>query len=192
MCCYVAELISIGCGNRAGGSPKLTFEGAVKGRLRLIADFSSDLRNATARGLEHLRAELKPPACQVGNGGFREITPETLGQYGARNAHLVRERRNRPRMRWLAMQQGQGFPDFRVTDAGQPPGLFRRKQRDIASQRFDEQHFRQFREHGLTTGPGCIRITHRIADGVFQPLARRVVADTDSSERVAARQGRPG
>ena len=69
------------------------------------------------------------------------------------------------------MQQGQGFSDFRVADAGQPPGLFLRKQRDIASQRFDEQDFGQLGEHGLTTGPGSIRIIHRIADGVFQPLA---------------------
>jgi hypothetical protein len=41
---------------------ELTFEGAVEGRLRLITNFSSDLHNATARGLEHLRAELKPQA----------------------------------------------------------------------------------------------------------------------------------
>ena len=30
---------------------------------------------------------------------------------------------------------------LRVTDAGQPPGLFRRKQRNITSQSFNEQHF---------------------------------------------------
>jgi hypothetical protein len=63
---------------------KLTFEGAVKGRLRLIANSISDLRNATARGLEHLCYELKPPASQVGNGRLRQITPEALGQYGTR------------------------------------------------------------------------------------------------------------
>jgi hypothetical protein len=44
---------------------KLTFESAVKRRLRLIANFTSDLRNSAARGLQHLRAELKPPAGQV-------------------------------------------------------------------------------------------------------------------------------
>src|SRR4026209_1888937 len=82
---------------------ELTFEGAVKGRLRLIAHLRSDLRNATAAGLENLRTELKPPACEVGNGGFREVTPETLGQYGTRNSDLVCECGNRPRMSRLTM-----------------------------------------------------------------------------------------
>src|SRR4029077_1397000 len=146
-------------------------EGAVKGGLRLIADFSGDLCDTIARGCEQLRAELKPPACEVSNGGLREITPEPLGQYGTRNSYLVRECGNRPRMGRLAMQKGQGFPDFRVADAGQPPGLFQWEQRDVASQSFDEQDFGQLGEHGLPTGPGSIRMIHRIADGVFQPLA---------------------
>src|SRR4029077_6578104 len=34
-------------------------------------------------------------------------------------------------------------------------------------------------DHGLATGPGYVRVTHRIADRVFQPLARGVVADID-------------
>ena len=86
---------------------KLTFEGAVERRLGFVTDLSCDLRNATARGVEHLRSELKAPAGQVGNGRLRQITPEALGQYGTRNSYIVRERRNRPRMCWLAMQQGQ-------------------------------------------------------------------------------------
>jgi hypothetical protein len=57
--------------------------------------------------------------------------------------------------------------------------LFLWEQRDVASQSFDEQYFGQLGEHGLITGPGRIRLTHRIADGVFQPLAGRVVADTN-------------
>src|SRR2546422_6165077 len=114
---------------------------------------------------------FRSPAREVGHGGLREITPETLSQYGTRNSYLDRECGNRPRMGGLAMQQGQGFPDFRVADAGQPPRLFPREERDVASQSFDEQDFGQLGEHGLTTGPGSIRIIHRIADGVFQPLA---------------------
>ena len=89
---------------------EFTFEGAVKGRLRLIADLSSDLRNAAARGFEHLRAELKPPACEVGNGGLREITPETLGQHGTRNSDLVASDGNRPRMGRLRCSRAKAFP----------------------------------------------------------------------------------
>src|SRR6185295_10442620 len=52
-----------------GRKGERTFEGAVKGRFRLIANLRSDLRNTIASGFEHLRAELKPPACEVTNGG---------------------------------------------------------------------------------------------------------------------------
>src|SRR5262249_58705113 len=97
--------------------------------------------------------KLKPPACEVTDGGLREITLETLGQDRPRGSYLVRECGNRPRMGRLAMQEGQGFPDFRVADASEPPGLFRRELRDVASQRFDEQDFGQLGEHRLTTRP---------------------------------------
>jgi hypothetical protein len=59
----------------------------------------------------------------------------------------------------FAMQQGQGFPDVLVADAGQPPGLFLWKLRDVAPQSFDEQGFRQSGKHRFTTGPGRIRLT---------------------------------
>src|SRR4029077_420708 len=114
-------------------------EGAVKGGLRLIADFSGDLCDTIARGCEQLRAELKPPASEIRNGGLREITPEPLGQYGTRNPYFVRKCVNRPRMGRLAMQQSQGFSDFRIADPGQPTVVLWREQRHIASQCFDEQ-----------------------------------------------------
>src|SRR2546422_8422635 len=47
---------------------------------------------------------FRSPAREVGHGGLREITPETLSQYGTRNSYLDRECGNRPRMGGLAMR----------------------------------------------------------------------------------------
>src|SRR3954465_9287011 len=96
---------------------ELTFEGTIKGWFRFIADLSRDLCDATARGCEQLGAELKPPACEVGHGGLRKVTSETLGQYGTGNPYLIRKRGNRPRMCGFAMEHGQGFPDLLIADA---------------------------------------------------------------------------
>ena len=63
-------------------------------------------------------------------------------------------------MSGASMEQGQCVPDLRIADAGQPPGLFRREQRNVASQRFDEQDFGQLGEHGLASGLGHIGIVY--------------------------------
>src|SRR5262249_43557897 len=115
--------------------------------------------------------ELKPPAGEVSHGRLRKIAAETLSQYSTRNSYLIRECSNRPRIGGLAMQESQGFPDLWVADSGQPPGLFAWEQRDIPSQCLDEQDLRQLGEKGLVTRSRRIHIIHRIADGVFQPLA---------------------
>jgi hypothetical protein len=47
----------------SGRGGKFALEGTVKRRLGLVADFSSDLRDAVTGGHEQLRTQLQPPTC---------------------------------------------------------------------------------------------------------------------------------
>ena len=49
---------------------ELTFEGAIKGSLRLVAHLTCDLHHAVAGGCEELRADLKPPVREIGSASI--------------------------------------------------------------------------------------------------------------------------
>jgi len=70
---------------------EFTFKGAVERSLRLVANLSAYVRHAAARGCEHLGAELKPPTCEIGDRGVRNVTSKPLRQDGTRGADLFRE-----------------------------------------------------------------------------------------------------
>ena len=65
-----------------GWQPKFTLEGAIEGGFRFMYYFRGDLQNAAAGGFQQVRAKLKSPACQVGNGGLTQIMAKALRQHG--------------------------------------------------------------------------------------------------------------
>jgi hypothetical protein len=103
--------------------PKLTLECAIERGFRFISDLGSDFRNAARRFFERPRRQLEPPAGQIRNGWLGEISGKALHQGGPRNAHLVREIRDRPRMGNAAMQQSEAFPHDGIARSCEPPDL---------------------------------------------------------------------
>src|SRR5579864_8892262 len=75
--CFVAE--------SRWGLAKFALERAIKSRLGFIAHFRRDLRNAIARGIEHLRAELQPPAGEVSHRRLTQKMAEALRQHRSGN-----------------------------------------------------------------------------------------------------------
>jgi hypothetical protein len=112
--------------------PELTFECAVESCLRFISDARSDVRDASRCPFERLCGQLKPPASQVRHRWFGEVSRKALHQCGPRNAHLVREVRDRPRMGNAAVQQSKAFPHNGVTRAREPSCLLFRQAGYIA------------------------------------------------------------
>ena len=113
---------------------ELTFKGAVKGRLGLVADLCGDMRDAAVRRREHLGAEPKPPACEIGIG-VSENTPEPFGEYGPRSADVVASA--------AIVKDRQAYDEAEPrlsigADTGQPASLFLWEPCDVSSQRFNE------------------------------------------------------
>src|SRR5207249_3247180 len=88
---------------------KLTLECAIEGRFRFVSDVGGDFRNASRCHFEYSRGRLKPPAGQVSHGRLGKIAGKALDESGPRNAHLIREISDCPRMDDAAMQQARLF-----------------------------------------------------------------------------------
>ena len=99
--------------------PELAFECTTEGRFRFVPDVSGNIRDASRRSLERSGSQLKPPSGEIGHGWLGEISGEAVHQSRSRNAHFVREVRDRPGMGDAAMQESETSPDDRIARARQ-------------------------------------------------------------------------
>src|SRR3954451_12551406 len=81
-----------------GRLPKFALECTIEGCLRLISDFPGDFGNASWRTLKRPSGQWKPPARQIRQGWFGEISGKALDQGRPGNAYLVRQVGDCPRM----------------------------------------------------------------------------------------------
>ena len=86
--------------------PELPLECAIEGSFRFVSDLGGDFCDAPRSPLERSSGHLKPPAGQVRHRWLGEIACEALHQGGPRNAYLIDEALNCPRMGNAAVQQG--------------------------------------------------------------------------------------
>src|SRR5438874_4285397 len=114
--------------------PKLTLEGAIESRFRFVSDISGYLRDAPRRPFERSSGQLKPPARQIRDGRLGKISGKALHQGGPRNAYLIREVRDRPRIGKAAMHQSQAFPHYGIARSREPPHLLLGQAGDVSPQ----------------------------------------------------------
>src|SRR5438132_4792528 len=87
--------------------PKFTLEGTIESCFGFVSDVGGDFRDTPRGPFERPRGQLKPPAGQVRHRRLGEISGKALHESGTRNAHLVRQIRDCPRMGNAAMKQSE-------------------------------------------------------------------------------------
>src|SRR5438045_4116387 len=97
-----------------GRRAELALEGAVEGRLGLVAEPLGDLREPRAGRAKLACGEREAPFRQVLDRRLSDVVREALGQDRARAADLARELADRPVARGVAMQELQAFAHIGV------------------------------------------------------------------------------
>ena len=171
--------------------PKLTLECAIEGRLRFVSDVGGDFRDASRCLFERSRGQLKPPAGQIRHRRLGEISGKALHQSGPRNAHLVREIRDRPRMGNAAVQQAEALPHDGIARSREPSHLLFGQAGNVAPQGIDEQGLREFGKHGFAADPSRSCFVHQVQDGTLQPVPGAIRPDVDLKDGRKSVQYRP-
>src|SRR5262249_28019003 len=133
----------------AGRVAELPFERAVEGGLGLVADIGGDLGYASRGLLKRACGELKSPASEVGHGRLGEVASEAFGERGAGDSHFVCEVGDGPRMSDTAVKEAEASAYDGIAGSGEPSGLLFGKDGDVATERVDEECFRELGEHGF-------------------------------------------
>src|SRR5215813_6063738 len=111
---------------------ELPLECAIERRFRLIPDIRRNVRYASRCLFQRSCRHLKPPACQVRHRRLRKISGEALHQSGARDAHFVRQNRDRPLVSDAAVKQCEALPHDRIACSREPARLLLRQSADVA------------------------------------------------------------
>ena len=170
--------------------PKLTLECAIKGRFRFVSDVGGDFRDASRCPFERSRRQLKPPAGQIRHGRLGEISGKALHQSGPRNAHLVREIRDRPRMGDAAMQQAEAFSHDGIARCPRAIRFAVRANPRCSAARYPRTSLGEFGKHGFAADSSRSGFFHQVQNGILQPLPGAIGPDVDLKDGRKSAQDR--
>src|SRR5262249_38993562 len=108
-------------------------ERAAEGGLGLVAGALGDGGDRLAALAQRLRGERHAPAREVLDRRLADERGEALGERGARERDLLRERVHRPVAPRIAVQERKRAADLRVAHAGEPATAARRQAVHVAA-----------------------------------------------------------
>jgi len=106
---------------------------------------------------------MHPPAGKILNGGFADQFDEAFRERRARDPDFLCKRFDGPRPIWLCVKQGEGGTHLGVIKAGQPTATMAlRHVSQLPLKQFEEERFRQSRQHGAMTRTRCGRFAYQV------------------------------
>ena len=129
-------------------------------------------------GGEEAGGEVEAAAGEVSHGGLAEGGLEAGGEDGAGEAAFAGEGGEGPVFGGAAVEQGEGGGDGGIADAGEQAGEVFGGLAGVAADGFEEEGLGEAGEDGAGAGAGGSGLGDGEADGVFEPVAGGILAET--------------